>query len=203
MTIYSHSAGDRTPFTYLLYCKSTNQVYYGVRYAKGCHPDQLWTSYFSSSTYVQKLREQYGDDDFEFQIRKIFNDPEKALQWENKVLRRMKAPLQKTWINMSNGINLFLYDRKPLSVDQRLHLSIIRKGKLKTDEWKNNISKAKKGNKSKSSLWLILYDDGSNEIVFNLKRYFECKNWKYEKLYYAIKTNSGYMPLLGARFVKI
>ena len=34
------------PFTYYLYHKPTGKKYYGVRFKKGCHPDDLWNKYF-------------------------------------------------------------------------------------------------------------------------------------------------------------
>jgi len=37
------------PYTYKLIFKPTGQYYYGVRYAKGCQPSDLWDKYFTSS----------------------------------------------------------------------------------------------------------------------------------------------------------
>jgi hypothetical protein len=44
------TAGDRTPYTYLIVFKVTGQVYYGVKYSKFCNPKQLGVKYFSSSS---------------------------------------------------------------------------------------------------------------------------------------------------------
>lgn len=93
-----------TPYTYLLYCKSTKQYYYGVRYAKNCNPKDFWTSYFTSSAYVSKLIKEYGKSDFIFEIRKTFKSPAQARRWEEKVLRRIKVSTREDFINKSNSV---------------------------------------------------------------------------------------------------
>ena len=77
------------------------------------------------------------------------------------------------------------------------------KGIAKTQEHKDRISAAKKGNKSKSSLWKIVFDDGREEIIFNLKEICSERSWDYNKIWYARKRKDGYLPSLRARFVKI
>lgn len=89
------------PYTYLIICLPTNQWYYGVRYAKSCHPDEFWKKYFTSSEKVKYLIEKYGKEAFSFEIRKIFNSKEKALQWEKKVLMRMKIMKRSDCLNMA------------------------------------------------------------------------------------------------------
>ena len=93
------------PYTYLLHHVPTNTFYYGVRWAKNCHPDEFWKTYFTSSKkLVPELRKKYGDDSFEFEIRKTFEDKKKAQEWEHKVLRRMKV-LKKhnIWLNRTDN----------------------------------------------------------------------------------------------------
>jgi len=91
------------PYTYLIYCKSTKQYYYGVRYSKNCNPTDLWKSYFTSSKYVRNLINKYGKDDFLFEIRKTFINSYKARCWEQKVLTRMNASKRKDFINKNNS----------------------------------------------------------------------------------------------------
>jgi len=100
-------------YTYLLKHIPTNTFYYGVRFAEGCHPEEFWKTYFTSSKKVSKMREQYGDNSFEFEIRKTFNCKQKAIDWESKVLIRMKV-LQKIelWINRTNN-KAIIYDKSP------------------------------------------------------------------------------------------
>lgn len=65
--------------------------YYGKRTAEGCSPDDIWTTYFTSSEYVKDFRERFGEPDI-IQIRKTFGeDYEACSRWENKFLKRINA----------------------------------------------------------------------------------------------------------------
>ena len=86
------------PFTYLVGWSSINRFYYGVRYGKKSTPDTLWTTYFTSSKDVKEHREKFGEPDV-VQVRKLFESPEKAIRWEFKVLRRLKAASSVKWLN--------------------------------------------------------------------------------------------------------
>lgn len=86
------------PYTYLIGWSEKDLWYYGVRYAKNCNPDDLWIKYFTSSKYVKEIRKLYGDPDI-IEVRKIFDNKETALEWEYKVLRRMKVVVNEKWIN--------------------------------------------------------------------------------------------------------
>ena len=72
---------DRLPFTYILHYLPTNQYYYGSRYAKGCHPSQLWTTYYTSSKKIKQLISEHGTDVFRAKITRTFNTKEEAIQW--------------------------------------------------------------------------------------------------------------------------
>ena len=91
------------PFTYLLKNIIINKYYYGVRYKKGCHPNDLWTKYFTSSKKVKSLIRRYGKKSFVFEIRKIFKTPQEALNWEHKVLRRMKVIYKDNFLNQTDN----------------------------------------------------------------------------------------------------
>ena len=52
-----------TPYTYLLGWSEHNTWYYGVRYAKGCHPSDIWKKYFTSSKHVKNFVKMHGDPD--------------------------------------------------------------------------------------------------------------------------------------------
>lgn len=90
-------------YTYLIGWSAQNKWYYGVRYAKGCKPSELWTTYFTSSQYVSAFRKQFGEPDV-IQIRKIFTSKDKAILWENKVLKRMNVIYDEKWINRTNNL---------------------------------------------------------------------------------------------------
>lgn len=97
-----------TPYTYLIGWSAHNKWYYGVRYAKNCHPSDLWTKYFTSSKVIQDFRKLNGDPDV-IQIRKIFLCKEDAAIWEHKVLRRLRVNLNDKWLNKTyNGCFEFL-----------------------------------------------------------------------------------------------
>jgi len=106
------------PYTYLLKHIPTNKYYYGVRFRRCCNPNDLWVNYFSSSTKVKGLIKKYGKKSFIFEIRKTFKSKQAAINWENKVLKRMKVVQREDFLNQS--------DNK--YVDPKL-LSRIRKGK--------------------------------------------------------------------------
>lgn len=87
------------PYTYLIKHIPTGKVYYGLRFAKGCHPGDLWVKYFTSSKDVQDMISEYGKDSFVTEIRKVFIDPAAAIRWEITVLRRMKVLRRTDFIN--------------------------------------------------------------------------------------------------------
>ena len=91
------------PYSYHLYHSPTQSHYYGIKFAKGCSPDTLWTTYFSSSKKVKELINKYGEDSFEAEIRKIFKTGKEALLWEHRVLTKLDAANKPNWINRHNG----------------------------------------------------------------------------------------------------
>lgn len=103
-TIYT--TADRTPYTYLVKCIPEGTIYYGVRYAKYCNPNDLWNTYFTSSKYIKELIIKYGKDKFIVEIRKIFSDVKSAQIWEQKVLRRMDVINRVIFINKTNNISI-------------------------------------------------------------------------------------------------
>jgi NUMOD3 motif/Putative endonuclease segE, GIY-YIG domain len=94
---------ESIPFTYLLKHIPTNKYYYGVRYRKGCHPKDLWKTYFTSSKKVKGLIKKYGKKSFIFEIRKIFKTQQQALNWEHKVLKKMKVIHRNDFLNQTDN----------------------------------------------------------------------------------------------------
>lgn len=92
-----------TPYTYLIGWSKLNWWYYGVRFAKDCHPSDLWVLYFTSSKQVSIIRDMYGEPDI-IQIRRTFIDSNKARSWETKVLKRMNVINDSKWLNKTNNI---------------------------------------------------------------------------------------------------
>lgn len=96
------------PFTYIITHIPSNVKYYGVRYAKNCHPSDLGATYFSSSKIVKELMSKESKDNFLFEVRKIFSSKEKAVEWEYKFLTRIDAARSSLWFNRYNGNRKFL-----------------------------------------------------------------------------------------------
>lgn len=112
---HQHSAGDRTPYCYLIGWSKLNLWYYGRRTAKGCHPNEFWVTYFTSSRgpkrrsgkhSVESCVAENGPPDF-IQIRKIFGSVELCKDWENRVLLRLRPTKTTQYINRSNGDTRF------------------------------------------------------------------------------------------------
>ena len=91
-----------TPFTYLIGWSKLNKWYYGVRFSKKCHPNDLWANYFTSSKHVKEFRKQNGEPDI-IQIRKIFLNSDAAILWEHKVLKRLHIRNNDKWLNKTKG----------------------------------------------------------------------------------------------------
>jgi hypothetical protein len=144
------------PFTYLLKHIPTNKYYYGVRFKKGCHPNDFWTKYFTSSKKVKGLIKKYGKKSFIFEIRKTFKTSQEAINWENKVLKRMKVIYRNDFLNLTNN----------KSIDPN-YLSKIMMGK-------NNNFYGKKHTKETIEK-LRLHNTGKNNPMYGKERTKEVK----------------------------
>jgi len=136
-----------TPYTYLIGWSDLGEYYYGVRYAAGCHPDDFWVDYHTSSTYVAEHRLVHGEPDV-VQIRKTFTNCDQAISWEHKVLRRMKVVFEKSWINKA-AFPAIDNRGRTLSEEHKRKISEFRKGQTRkphSEETKRKMSEAKKGN---------------------------------------------------------
>lgn len=104
------------PFTYLIGWSHQDLWYYGVKYAKGCKPSDLWTTYFTSSKYVNECRGLYGEPDI-IEIRRVFNTPKAAVLWEDAVIRRGKLFERSNFLNKAytGGIHYDENVRKKMS----------------------------------------------------------------------------------------
>ena len=89
-------------YTYLIGWSKLDRWYYGVRFAKGCHPSDLWVTYFTSSIRVKKFRNENGEPDV-VMIRKIFENAYKARDWETRVLHKMNVINDERWLNKTNN----------------------------------------------------------------------------------------------------
>lgn len=90
-------------YTYLIGWTEYNKFYYGVRYSRNSNPNDLWKTYFTSSKHVKNFVSKHGEPDI-IQIRKIFNDRDSAIAWENRVLKRMGVVEDTRFLNASDNI---------------------------------------------------------------------------------------------------
>lgn len=178
------------PYTYLIGWSHLDKWYYGVRVAKisfclyetGCHPNDFWVTYFTSSNEVQKYRKEYGDPNV-IQIRKTFDDPVKAFEWEKKVLKRLNIYFNDRWLNNSICGDFIMNDttkrkisqsnRKPKSKEHAANISKGRKGIIFSESHRDNIRKAGLGKtqseqtKHKKSLTMskkMWFNDGNINV---------------------------------------
>lgn len=136
------------PYTYFIKHIPTGLKYYGSKTANNKHdianPSNFWVSYFTSSKKVKLLIEKYGKDSFEIQIRKTFKTAEETLNWEDKVLRKLKVLKRQDWINGTIGCKE-LRAKGPRTLVHNEKISKSHKGKPKSEEHKRKISISKTG----------------------------------------------------------
>jgi hypothetical protein len=92
------------PYTYKLIFKPTGQYYFGVRWANGCNPNDLWVKYFTSSKHIKKLIKEYGKDSFIVKVTKTFNNAKDAAEWETLLLTKTNASRNAKFINKANNM---------------------------------------------------------------------------------------------------
>lgn len=82
---------DRTPYTYFVLHIPTGLKYYGSKYGKGADPNTFWKSggYFTSSVKVKNLLNEYGIESFKAEVRKVFESPAQALNYEYRFLKKL------------------------------------------------------------------------------------------------------------------
>lgn len=139
MSIYNHTAVDRTPYTYLIGWSQLDTWYYGVQFGTGCHPDKLFfeekrskQSYNTSSRYVDRFVKEHGQPDI-VQIRHIFETPKAALNWESTVIRRMGMVKSSRFLNKRDPRGKF-HTSGPLSEETKLKLRKPKKPRIISDE---------------------------------------------------------------------
>jgi hypothetical protein len=142
--IYEHK-----PYTYLIGWSSLDQWYYGVRFAKGCNPDDFWVTYFTSSNRVKNLRKNIGEPDV-IEIRRTFDSSNKARLWESKVLRRINAPNSKMWLNQTDNGSKFYHEgpRGSFTAEHKEKMAMAKRGKHITKEHHEKLLASRRGKKN-------------------------------------------------------
>ena len=141
---------EYVPYTYLIGWSSLDLWYYGVQYSKRANPNNLWSTYFTSSKYVRDARLEYGEPDV-VQVRKIFLDRNSARLWEHQVLKRLNVRKNKKWLNKSDNLHHYSDSPripwnkgKPMSDEQKCKLSELNMGKTLSVEHRRKMSEVHK-----------------------------------------------------------
>ena len=169
-----------TPYTYLIGWSNLNKFYYGVRFRKGCHPTDFWKKYFTSSNEVKKTREKYGEPDI-IQIRKTFSTKEQAIDWEHKVLCRMRVTLREDFLNLSDSKMIVMSEEGKEVMRQKKigkKLSEAHKHKLRLAHLgdKNHFYGKKHTKETRKKISKNHHDvSGENNPIFGTKRSDETK----------------------------
>lgn len=95
-----------TPYTYFIHWTTHNVSYFGRRTADGCNPKDLWVTYFTSSKYVSRFRQQYGDPDV-ISVCSTFTNKQACIKQEALVLHALDVAHNTAWLNRSNGDQYF------------------------------------------------------------------------------------------------
>lgn len=97
------------PYVYAILWTRHNIGYVGVRYAKGCHPDEFWKRYFTSSSYVKAFREANGEPD-SIQIIETFLTKEQAISAEFDIIKTFDLHNDPKFLNQNCGGAIVLGD---------------------------------------------------------------------------------------------
>ena len=181
------------PYTYLITHIPTNKKYYGVRYAKGCHPNDLGTKYFSSSKDLLLMINRESIESFKFEVRKTFLSKQKACEWESKVLRRLKVHLNENWINKAHNYTFSMYNPEVVNKVREANLA---KPNFFSDLGKkgaaSRIAQGKHLVRYAAKTYKITFLDGTEEIVLDLKDFANKHNARYDTLRGCVCGNKPY-----------
>ena len=143
-------------YTYLIGWSGHDLWYYGVRWAKGCSVNDLWTTYFTSSNRVAAKRVELGEPDV-VEARKVFDTPQAARRHEARVLDRLGAVKSQRWLNQQNhGKNFNSCDpelreninRAVKTPEHRAKMSRLMTGRRLSESSRAKISKGQLGRQS-------------------------------------------------------
>ena len=186
------------PYTYLIGWSDHKKYYYGVRYAKGCSPSDLWKTYFTSSKEVKKFTSLNGSPDI-ISIRRTFNTINEAREYEYRVLKRINAAKNPFFLNKANG--------KAIPIELSVHKGINNSmwGKKHSPETiaKMKGPKTEKHKKAMSGARPHVCQTGINNNAFkghihtpfgifdNLKSAAEIENVHYGTIAYRVNSSSN------------
>lgn len=120
-----------TPYTYYLAWLSEDgsvrKAYYGVRYAKGCHPSDLFSTYFTSSRYVNGYIRNRGYPHL-IEVRDVFAGDragEEAVKCEAKILSKLQPYTNPVLLNIgvfggmsAEDVEVLMQGRKETAIEK-------------------------------------------------------------------------------------
>lgn len=129
---------DRRPYVYAIMWSDLNLAYLGVRHGKGCNPDDLWKTYFTSSRYVKELRAKHGEPDH-LEIIDTFLTGDEAIKAEYEIILDFGLHTNPVFLNKACG--------RQIVVDDDVRANMIKAQSNKSAETKARLSAALKGRK--------------------------------------------------------
>lgn len=96
-------------YTYYLYHKPTGYKYYGSKTGPNSDPNTFWKphGYYSSSDLVYYFIRRDGEDSFIAEVRKLFETPWEAKEYEGRFIRRWGLNDRMDWLNHTAKKNKF------------------------------------------------------------------------------------------------
>ena len=142
-------------FVYLVTCihPECNKKYIGRKFfytnfgKKTKQKESDWSTYKTSSKYVQEAIKQYGLENFLFEIVQLFDtragvvSAEVELQWAARVLHEVDSKGERVYWNQAIG-NIKFIAKEQLSEEHKIKL----RGAKHTQEFKDQLSARSKGN---------------------------------------------------------
>lgn len=88
-------------YTYLIGWRNLDKWYYGSRVANNTQPEEdLWHTYFTSSSVVDSYRKQYGEPDV-IRVHRSFSDRETTVNYEYRFVKRVNGVNSERWLNQA------------------------------------------------------------------------------------------------------
>lgn len=195
------------PYTYLIGWSELNLYYYGVRFSRNCNPNDLWSRYFTSSKYVKEYRKLYGEPDV-IAIRKIFNNKHAAMNWESRVLKRLKAHTNPKFINKSNNTcanndNEHYVKLSKLFKDKKRSDDIRKKISAKFTDRRKEISRANRQKYGSAGIYEITFPDGSTHTITHMKSFCKDRGLSITSMASLVNGNYPYPTYKGYKAKKI
>lgn len=176
------------PYTYLIGWTCLNKYYYGVRFARGCNPDELWKTYFTSSRHVTEFRVKYGEPDI-VEVRKVFRDSEAARRWETKVLTKTRAHIDERFLNKTNNKAIQNSNDHYEKLGEKLkgrpaHANSIAavRGQYVEHPERREMSRRKFQTFGNQGVYTITFPNGVIETITHLKTFCEKHNLSYTSM---------------------